>query len=148
MAHVGGRSNYLPGQKIFLPIGVCCDQHPEIKALARIVSEVDTEGYEATDMCQECLDNFNNRDKLIEGVCDWCGSSDTDLKPKRDFEEGMSGRVYRVCESCIKKHDASVDEQIPEEEKDDAETSSEDDEGPLIDDTDDFDPDQTDRDDR
>ena len=102
MAHVGGPSSYLPGQKIFLPLGVCCDEHTEIKAVARIVGETDSMGYEALDMCQECYDNYLNEDKLQEGICDWCKSSDKDLKHKRDPDEGSYGRVYLVCTSCIK----------------------------------------------
>lgn len=102
MAYVGGRSSYLPGQKIFLPLNVCCDEHPEVRAIARIVGETDSFGFEAMDMCQECYDNFKTQDTLIEGICDWCKSSDKDLKYKRDSDEGTSGRVYQVCESCIK----------------------------------------------
>ena len=31
-----------------------------------------------------------------------CGSN-RDLRDRRDFEEGMTGRVYRVCGACVKK---------------------------------------------
>ena len=44
MAYVGGPTNLLSGNKIFLPLGTCCDEHPEIKAVARIIGEVDSMG--------------------------------------------------------------------------------------------------------
>lgn len=101
MAHVGGRSRFLSGQKIFLPLGTCCDTHPEVKAIARIVGEVDSFGYEAEDMCEECFRNINTEASFVEGTCDWCKSSDKNLKQKRDPEEGTAGRVYLVCMGCI-----------------------------------------------
>ena len=38
------------------------------------------------------------------------------LKNKRDYEEGMCGRVYTVCHPCSDRYDKSVAEEMEEEE--------------------------------
>jgi hypothetical protein len=35
------------------------------------------------------------------GPCDWCRCQACDLEPRRDFEEGHAGPVYRVCGKCV-----------------------------------------------
>lgn len=112
MAHAGGPCNFLSGQKIFLPLGTCCDVHPEVKAIVRIVGAVDSFGYEADDMCEECFRNINTESSFVEGICDWCKSSDKNLKQKRDPEEGTSGRVYLVCTACIAENNKRQDEEV------------------------------------
>jgi len=46
------------------------------------------------------------------GVCDWCKTEQTTLRDHRDFEEGMSGPVYRVCSPCRIKESASLREEL------------------------------------
>jgi len=49
------------------------------------------------------------------GDCNWCKTSDVRIFPRRDFEEGMNGPVYDVCQACITKEA----ERIREEQDDD-----------------------------
>lgn len=56
-------------------------------------------------MCQECLDEHREcmRNADHSGVCDWCKEHMPYLRPRRDYDEGMAGRVYDVCDPCIKR---------------------------------------------
>lgn len=109
MADVTGPISTLSGASHSVPDGTMCDRHPRRKAVARIQGETDSFGSEMNDMCQECLDQHRAYLKSPEaaewrkGQCEWCKGDATDLRDARDFEEGMSGRVYRVCGGCIKK---------------------------------------------
>lgn len=44
------------------------------------------------------------------GTCDWCKKHADELKPRRDFEEGMNGRLYDVCQACIDKENKRLNE--------------------------------------
>jgi DNA-binding PadR family transcriptional regulator len=65
------------------------------------------------DVCQQCIDERRayrcseaGQAELREwrtGVCEWCQTHVMDLRDARDYEEGMSGRVYRVCGACIRR---------------------------------------------
>jgi len=105
MAEVIGPCSTLPGAGHPLPEGTECDFHPDRPAVARIQGETDSMGAELNDMCQECLDD--HRKAMAEadysGVCDWCNNHAAHLRPRRDYEEGMYGRVYEVCDVCIKR---------------------------------------------
>lgn len=105
MADVIGPCSTLPGRSHDFPDGTMCDQHPDRPAVARIQGETDSFGAELNDMCQECLDE--DRKAMAEadhsGVCDWCKNKAPRVRPQRDYEEGMSGRVYDVCDACIKR---------------------------------------------
>lgn len=60
------------------------------------------------DCCQECVDEIRGYERSPEaraGKCDWCKKDATDLRDKRDYEEGMRGPVYRVCGACSKRRD-------------------------------------------
>lgn len=104
MADVIGPCSTLPGHRSAPPDGVMCDEHPGRPALARIQGETDSFGAELYDLCQECLDEFNKHaHEDREGACDWCGHEAKDLRPRRDFDEGMCGRVYKVCGECVRK---------------------------------------------
>jgi hypothetical protein len=100
-----------------VPDGMKCDKHPSRDAVARIQGETDSFGCEMNDYCQECLDEYRawkNSPEAAEwrkGKCDWCKSEATDLRDARDFEEGMSGRVYRVCGACIKRQSDELKEE-------------------------------------
>lgn len=109
MADVTGPISTLSGSSHALPDGQMCDRHPRRKAVARIQGETDSFGSEMNDMCQECLDQHRAYLKSPEaaerrkGICEWCKNPADDLRDRRDFEEGMTGRVYRVCGGCVKK---------------------------------------------
>ena len=105
MAEVIGPCSTLPGRHHDLPEGTVCDQHPDRPAVARVQGETDSFGAELIDMCQECLDEDRREQAEADhsGVCDWCKNPASRVRPQRDYEEGMSGRVYDVCDACIKR---------------------------------------------
>lgn len=114
MAEVTGPISSLPGTAHEMPEGTVCDNHPDRLAVARIQGETDSFGCEMYDCCQECLDEiraYNQSAEARTGRCDWCKQDATDLRNKRDFEEGFYGRVYRICGICSKKYDDAIAEE-------------------------------------
>jgi hypothetical protein len=107
MGDVTGPISTLPGARHDLPEGATCDQHPDRPAVARVQGETDSFGSELWDMCQECLDE-HRREMDHSGLCDWCHQHKPRLRPRRDHEEGMYGRVYEVCDDCIKRVEAEL----------------------------------------
>lgn len=60
-------------------------------------------GSEMLDCCAACAAEIRasrNAPEARTGCCDWCKQMATDLRDRRDIDEGMSGRVYRVCGKC------------------------------------------------
>lgn len=104
MADVTGPISTLPGASHALPPGTMCDTHPDRPAVARIQGETDSMGSEMNDCCQECVDEIRNAPAAV-GTCDWCKTPKVELVPKRDYDEGMNGPVYRVCNPCAKRYD-------------------------------------------
>lgn len=106
MTDVIGPNSYLPGDVLALPRGktIWCDEHPDKVAVAKIIGETDSMGSEVYNACQECVNASKNAGPTI-GICDWCKTKNVEVKPKRDYEEGMNGRVYDVCQPCIKRYD-------------------------------------------
>lgn len=116
MAKVTGPISTLPGANHPFPDGLKCDLHPNKLAVARSQGETDSLGCEMHDMCRECFREYQdymkspNRESL-KGRCDWCGHDATDLRDARDYDEGLCGRVYRVCGACKKRqHDRLLSE--------------------------------------
>jgi hypothetical protein len=105
MGEVTGPIRTLPGQGHDFPDGTKCDEHPDRPAVARIQGETDSFGAELFDMCEECLAEYRRemREADHSGTCDWCKEHKPYLRPRRDYEEGMYGRVYEVCDDCIKR---------------------------------------------
>jgi hypothetical protein len=121
MSAVTGPISTLPGAGHSVPKGTMCDFHPAAPAVARIQGETDSFGCEMDDLCQACVDarrayrcsEAGRAEAAADrtGACDWCRELATDLRTARDYDEGMSGPVYRVCGACIKKqHDEAVAE--------------------------------------
>jgi hypothetical protein len=114
VSDVTGPISSLPGARHTVPKGQKCDQHRRRVAVVRIQGETDSFGCELIDMCQKCLDRhiaWKNSPAAIErrkGTCEWCKNSADDLRDARDFEEGLSGRVYRVCGACIKRQNEEL----------------------------------------
>lgn len=98
MADVIGPTSRLPGHRWPLPAGTMCDEHEDVPAVARVQGETDSFGAELNDLCQECLDAFENSDPT-EGYCDIC-RKEAHLSPCRDAGEGTHGPVYHVCIAC------------------------------------------------
>ena len=109
MADVTGPISTLPGSSHDLPKGTMCDDHPDRPAIARIQGETDSFGSEMHDMCAECLEEHRaylrspEAQERRKGRCEWCGNAATDLRDARDYDEGLSGRLYRVCGPCVKR---------------------------------------------
>lgn len=104
MSVVTGPISSLPGSRHAAPDGAKCDEHAERDAVARIQGETDSFGAELIDCCTECVEQIRAaRDADRSGRCDWCHSEATDLRPARDYDEGMTGPVYRVCGACTSK---------------------------------------------
>ena len=94
-----------------------CDDHPDRPAVARVQGETDSFGCEYLDLCQECLKkirDYANSPEARSGHCEWCRTPATDLRDARDYEEGMAGRVYRVCGACIQRRNERVEQELQE----------------------------------
>lgn len=110
MAEVTGPISTLPGAHHSVPDGATCDTHPDRTAVVRVQGETDSFGAELNDLCAECLAELRAYEASPEastGRCDWCKQHATDLRDKRDWEEGTAGRVYRVCGACANRYDAN-----------------------------------------
>ena len=117
MAEVTGPISTLPGSTHALPAGAPCDEHPDRPAVARVQGETDSMGSELNDLCQECLDQHHAHARSPEartGKCDFCGDQADDLSTTRDYEEGLSGPVYRVCGCCMRARNKRIDEELAE----------------------------------
>lgn len=106
-----GPVSTLPGHAASLPTGTMCDCHSDRLAVARVQGETDSFGCEYNDLCKECLDGERSaRESERSGTCEWCKSTASDLRDKRDYDEGFSGRVYRVCGECVKAENKRFEE--------------------------------------
>jgi len=102
MADVTGPISTLPGAVHTIPKGIKCDECSTKLATVRVQGETDSFGCEMIDMCQECYDKYKEeiKNEDTSGTCDWCKCHSIKLHNMRDYEEGMSGRVYQVCDPC------------------------------------------------
>lgn len=115
MTDVTGPISTLPGSIHACPADAMCDDHPDRPAVTRIQGETDSFGSEMFDACQECADEHRkHKDDERNGTCDWCKSEATDLRPKRDYDEGMAGRVYNVCGACVRKESERASQELEE----------------------------------
>ena len=88
-----------------------CDVHEDRPAARRVQSETDSFGCEYWGMCKECFEEHRNAPPNV-GMCDWCETPDQILRDRRDYEEGMHGRLYSVCKACIKKENDRLKEEL------------------------------------
>ncbi|NPT59051.1 hypothetical protein [Paraburkholderia elongata] len=117
MAEVTGPISTLPGAHHAVPDGVMCDDHSDRPAMHRVQGETDSFGCELIDMCDECHAAYKREmaetaAERATGVCDWCGRQATDLRPRRDYEEGSYGRLYDVCGACIRRQNEEAEEEL------------------------------------
>lgn len=104
MADVTGPISSLPGSA-HAAHGMC-DNHPDRPATVRMQGETDSFGSEMYDLCNECAKEWRDEARKPDiGRCDWCKTDDVERRPKRDWEEGMSGPVYYVCDPCRERYD-------------------------------------------
>lgn len=78
-----------------------CENHEDRSSSMRVQGETDSFGCEYYYLCQECLDAPTKPELMY---CDWCKAERDDCNSFRDFEEGMSGPVYKVCLACRVRH--------------------------------------------
>lgn len=128
VAEVTGPISSLPGACHVPPRSATCDEHPDRPAAARVQGETDSFGSELIDMCAECASQHRQHAATADasGRCDWCKKDAPCLRARRDWEEGMHGPVYRVCEPCVAKADAAAAEEWAAME---SETDPDDDDG-------------------
>jgi hypothetical protein len=111
MGDVTGPISSLPGRLHEVPKDAVCDVHPDRPAEVRIQGETDSFGCEMIDMCWECAEEhraYLKSDQFKEdttGQCGWCRNWAEGLRPTRDYDEGLSGPVYQVCQPCRKRRD-------------------------------------------
>jgi hypothetical protein len=117
MGDVTGPISTLRGSGHAVPDGAMCDNHPDRPAIARIQGETDSFGCEMWDCCAECRDGMRAEMRSPEartGTCDWCKQPATDLRDRRDIDEGMYGRVYKVCGACVKADNEAIERENAE----------------------------------
>lgn len=103
----------LPGSSHSVPENTKCDIHAERHAVANIQGETDSFGAEYILMCQECYNEYKEETKNPHiSDCDWCEAKQTATWPRRDYEEGMSGRVYYLCQTCIDRDNAKISNEL------------------------------------
>jgi hypothetical protein len=120
MADTTGPISTLPGDHHDVPDGTMCDEHPDRPATHRVQGETDSFGCELNDMCDECYAEYREdmRSWDTSGECDWCKNHAPKLFDRRDYEEGMRGRVYQVCQSCIDRENKRLDAEMDYEDYD------------------------------
>lgn len=119
MADVTGPISSLPGARHTPPEGTMCDEHPDRPAVTRLQGETDSFGCEMHDLCWECLKaeyEFRKTAPPHIGKCDWCKTPGVKLRPRRDMDEGMSGRVYDVCTPCVERDVARINQELDEQD--------------------------------
>ena len=112
MADVTGPIHTLPGAGHAVPDGMMCDDHPDRPATHRVQGETDSFGSEMYDMCDECFKEHKAHGVYTPDECDWCKEPATDIRPTRDYEEGICGPVYYVCGTCRKRRDERVEQEM------------------------------------
>ena len=112
MADVTGPIATLPGASHGVSEGAMCDEHPDRPAVARIQGETDSFGSEMYDCCAECAAAMRAELRAPDlGRCDWCDAEDVQRRPQRDYDEGMCGPVYYVCEPCRSRYDKRLEQE-------------------------------------
>lgn len=85
----------------------------------KVVGETDSMGSEHYFQCTQCREKEREWLKAnpTMGDCKWCKASDVRVFPHRDFEEGMNGPVYEVCQACITKESERLREELDEQDE-------------------------------
>ena len=105
MSDVTGPISSLPGSLHVPPDGAMCDEHPNRVAISRVQGETDSFGSEMHDLCYECVELQQTATiNSGHGQCDWCRHDVADLRPQRDYDEGLYGPVYYVCGDCSQSY--------------------------------------------
>lgn len=116
MADVTGPISTLGNSVHAVPEGTMCDNHPDRPATVRRQGETDSFGCEMHDLCAECNVEWNEeiRNADTSGKCEWCKMQVDKRYDRRDYNEGMCGRIYQVCMPCIDKQNKQAQEELDE----------------------------------
>jgi hypothetical protein len=107
----------LPGRLLRLPQGAMCESegHANVPATHCIQGETDSFGYEEICKCTPCYEQYRAKaDEPQDGYCEFHKGEGTDIRPFRDIDEGFSGPVYDVCQSCRRAANKRVQEELDE----------------------------------
>ncbi len=83
-------------------------------AVKRVQGETDSFGAEYFYYCHECYDKMKvDQDKIDAEpeVCNWCKETAI-LHPERNWEEGLNGPVYYICDKCSSKQHKDMMEEL------------------------------------
>lgn len=117
--HVSGPISSLPGSNHAVEDGACCDDHPERPAVLKRQGETDSFGSEFYYLCAECVETEKSApEEDTSGTCDWCKNHAPKLRPQRDPEEGLCGRVYYICVPCKEKYEKYWSDQYDDQCRD------------------------------
>lgn len=108
----------MPGTLSQSTEGALCDNHPDAPAVRRLQGETDSMGCEYHDLCEVCLAAYRAEARQARvGNCDWCKNQADDLRPRRDFEEGLAGRLYDVCGDCVRRQNDALRAELDDGEE-------------------------------
>lgn len=119
MADVTGPLSTLPGHTCSPPEGSMCDDHDDRVAVKRIQGETDSMGSEQHDLCQECYGAVTKHVRQeresrasTPTYCEWHKGPGLNVSPMRDYDEGMTGRLYDTCSDCRRKINERAREEL------------------------------------
>jgi hypothetical protein len=100
--------------------GIMCENHDEVQASHRVQGETDSMGCEYHYFCASCADAARAADaEQKDGYCDLHNGEGSDIRNWRDYDEGMSGPIYRACRLCRDRANAAAAEEARRYENDD-----------------------------
>lgn len=115
--------SYLPGMKLEVENDdVCEEKDCSEKASLKIISEIDSFGYESFAMCAVHAAEYEKKKEEKENqkqLCEWCRKRKHGVVPFRDWEEGDGAPVCDVCSDCRLASHKSAAGIIKEEEDED-----------------------------
>lgn len=104
----------LPGTVRAAPEGTPCDDCGK-PATQCIQGKTDSFGAEMYNLCSECAAEVQLDQVDTGGQCDWCQLVADSRVPARDYEEGLSGRVYQVCADCLEQQQQRLLDEMPDD---------------------------------
>lgn len=82
----------------------CLDAEKREWATKRVQGETDSFGCEYVYLCDKHFAELQKEEEEPRiYYCDWCHQEVEKTTPTRDYDEGLHGRVYQVCQNCRKK---------------------------------------------
>ena len=90
--------------------GSQCEHCGINSATQKIQGETDSSGYDILLLCDGCVENLRQAPPTL-GICDWCGKH-SQLFHRRDYTEGTSGSVYRICLECIHRQNEEAEQYL------------------------------------